>query len=152
MRGDHEHQERERIGPGVDGIGEAENGGLKQPQPVKVARVVLVQRPGRKSVRIFPGNAVVDAEAQREDAAGGGNLDPDGIDIPVNRRESGPEPPQGQPGEGGGYCEDQGALVSGKTAIEADQSAEQYGGKHIERHGGNPAEEDGDSIQLKEKH
>ncbi|WP_296709435.1 hypothetical protein [Rhodoblastus sp.] len=42
--------------------------------------------------------------------------------------------------------------MSGKSAIKADQSAEQYGGKHIERHGGNPAEEDGDSIQLKEKH
>ncbi|MDI9847694.1 hypothetical protein QM467_06440 [Rhodoblastus sp. 17X3] len=150
MPGGHEHQESQRIGPGVDGIGEAEGGGLEQPKPVEVARIVLIQ--GARGFQIFPGNAVVDAKAQREDAAGGGNLDPDRIDIPVSRRESRPKAPEGQPGERRRDCEGQSALVSGKPAIEADQSAEQDGGKQIERHGGTPAEEDGDSIQLKEKH
>jgi hypothetical protein len=149
MSGGHEHQESQGIGPGIDRIGEAESGGLEQPQPVKVARVVLVQRPG---LGILPGNAVIDAEAQSEDAAGGGNLDPDRVDRPVRRREGGPDAPQGHSGQSGCDCEGQSALVSGKAAIEADQSAEQHGGKHNERHGGNPAEEDGDSIQLKEKH
>jgi hypothetical protein len=134
VAGQHEGEEGEAIGPSADGNGHSEGKRLERAQPIGLAPPVL-------RGKIVEARALVAAEGEREDAAGGGKLDPGRREGPVFGRESRPE----QAGEptGGSGCDADGqrhpsALEAG---VETGEHSEQDGGEQSERHGANPADQ-----------
>jgi hypothetical protein len=134
VAGQHEREEGEAIGPGADGDGDSEGERLERAQPVSVAPPFL----RRKIVEVC---ALVAAEGERKDAAGGGKFDPGRRERPVLGRESRPEQAREPAGGGGGDTEGGRQSAALETGVETGEHSEQDGGEQCERHGANPADQ-----------